>query len=138
MHFSAVRWLSRLSCALPLLAASACGGGSTSPEQTGPAKIDAVSAATLTGVVGSTIATPLAVRVTNQKGAPVSAAAVTFSVTTGNGTVNPTSALTDAAGEAHTTLTLGTNAGTNEVSVSVFGLATRYRFTATGTPGPLA
>ena len=48
--------------------------------------------------------------------------AVTFSVTSGNGTLIVTSTTTDENGRAESTLTLGSNIGTNTVSVSAAGI----------------
>ena len=50
-------------------------------------------------------------------------AAVAFAVTAGNGVTSPRVAITDAAGQASATWTLGTIAGPNQVTASVMGVA---------------
>ena len=53
-----------------------------------------------------------------------------FAVTAGGGTLSATSTTTDANGQAASTLTLGTSAGTNTVQVSVQGISQSATFTA--------
>src|ERR1051325_1508117 len=130
--------LVRCAYAVPALLAFACGGDSTGPDESIPTKIDATAPQTLSGQVGTTLSTPLAVRVTSVSGKPIAAVTVSFGVSIGNGTVNPTTAITNASGEASTTLTLGTTAGANEVTASAAGLVNHYTFKATGNVGPLA
>ena len=74
------------------------------------------------GVAGSPLANPFVVEVRDQGGAPFAGATVTFAVTAGGGTLNTTRELTDASGRTQTTLTLGSNVGTNTVSASVAGI----------------
>ncbi len=61
---------------------------------------------------------PIAITATLTGGAPVTGQTVTFSITEGTGTLDPTSDDTDASGEAHTTLT-GTTVGPVTVQASV-------------------
>src|SRR6266567_1194257 len=75
----------RALIAISAVLGAACGGDSTSPEKSGPASISAVSTPDASSSAGATLSTPLVVRVTDAKGRPVAAAAVTFSVTMGNG-----------------------------------------------------
>ena len=123
---------------LPLLAA--CGSG-TEPEP-GPQTLTIVSGNNQTAEAGETLASPLIVSVT-QDGTPVSGVTVTWAVTAGGGSVDPTSSTTGAAGTASTTLTLGASAGANTVQASASGVSGSPRtFNATGTappaPPPLA
>ena len=62
---------------------------------------------------------------------------VTFTVTAGGGTLNPTHTTTDSihhrkTGRAESTLTLGPNLGTNTVEVSAAGIEGTVTFTAVG------
>lgn len=86
---------------------------------------------------GVTTALPnvLRVRVRDAGSSPIANASVTFAVTSGGGTIGTQPALTDAAGEATTTWTLGQTAGTQAVSATVGALAA-VSFLATGTAGP--
>ncbi len=63
------------------------------------------------GLVGATLANPFVVLVTDQNGNPLAGASVTFTVTSGVGTLSSESDSTDANGRASTTLTLGNNIG---------------------------
>src|SRR5205814_1472462 len=60
------------------------------------------------GQVGTALATPHTVLVTDAHGNPVPNVTVTWAAASGGGSVNPTSSATDAAGHASTTRTLGT------------------------------
>jgi len=99
-----------------------------------PASITVISGNNQTGVVGTALAAPLVVGVTDANKNPVSGVSVTFTGT--NATVNPTSAQTDSSGHASTQVTLGNSPGTATVTASVSGL-TSISFTATVTPGSL-
>jgi len=81
-------------------------------------------------IVGTTLLEPLVVQVKNQYDCPMSGVQVDFAVTQGDGSVSPTSALTDADGKAYTELTLGQTAELNEVTATVDGLS--VTFSATG------
>jgi hypothetical protein len=74
------------------------------------------------GLVGSALANPFVVEVRGRSGEPFLDAQVTFTVTSGGGTLSVTSVTTDANGRAESTLTLGPNSGTNTVTVSVTGI----------------
>ena len=89
------------------------------------------------GPAGTQLAEPFVVLALDEHGEPIVGAVVTFAVTTGGGTLSAITATTDANGRAATTLTLGSDAGTNTVSVSVEGLESVI-FTAVGEESPLA
>jgi hypothetical protein len=78
------------------------------------------AAASLTA--GPTLTNPLVVEVTDASGNPVSGVAVTFTVVSGGGTltggVTQLVVTTNSQGLASTTLTLGSNAGTNTVAAT--------------------
>ena len=65
---------------------------------------------------------PFVVEVQDQNCSVISEIEVTFSVTTGDGTLSMPSTMTDVNGRAESTLTLGPGVGTNTVSVSAEGV----------------
>ena len=80
---------------------------------------------------------PLIVKVLDQDSAALSGVTVNFSVSPTSGVLSPTSATTDADGEASTALRLGGTASTYTVTASVSGLSS-VTFTATATEPPRA
>lgn len=126
-----------IGCTVFLLAAG-CGGNGTSAVVV-PAVLTATAGSTAqVATVGS--ATPIAPSVTVSDAAarPVPGVVVTFTVTSGGGSVATSSTPTNAAGVATAgTWTLGTVAGPNGLSASVVGLAP-VAFSATGTAGPVS
>ena len=74
------------------------------------------------GPAGTVLAQPFVVSVLDQNGEPYAGATVTFVVTAGGGTLSVTTATTNASGHAATTLTLGSQPGTNTVVATVAGL----------------
>ncbi|HTS49771.1 MAG TPA: Ig-like domain-containing protein [Bryobacteraceae bacterium] len=99
-----------------------------------PTSITAVSGNNQTGVVGTALAAPLVVAVTDANKNPIPGVLVTFNGT--NATVNPPSAQTDSSGQASTQVTLGNTPGPATVTANVTGL-TSISFSATVTPGTL-
>ncbi len=75
------------------------------------------------------LANPLVVEVKDQNGDVLEGITVTFTVTAGGGMVSTTTDTTDASGRAQTTLTLGSDAGTNTVSVTVTEIDQPVAFT---------
>jgi hypothetical protein len=102
-----------------------------------PTSLAKVSGEPQTGAAGTALAQPLVVRVTDANGNPVAGTTVAFAVTSGGGTVTPTSAVTDAQGRASATLTLGVAAGAQTVTATVAGLPA-VTFSVTATAGPAA
>ena len=82
------------------------------------------------GAPGSILAEPLGVAVRDENGVVYAGVPVTFSFTAGGGTLSVETAATDSSGRAATTLTLGSEPGTNTVDVTVAGLEP-LTFTAT-------
>ena len=72
---------------------------------------------------GQAVSPAPAVHVVDQYGNDVSGATVTFTVTSGGGSVSPANALTDANGIATTTWTLGTTAGANTLTATLGDLS---------------
>jgi hypothetical protein len=85
-----------------------------------------VSGRNQSGVVGTTLAQPFVVKVTDQNGTGMININVNFQITQGGGTTPPhlsqTTVKTDSKGEASSLLTLGTTAGEHKVEASVTGL----------------
>ncbi|MBR8841185.1 MAG: DUF4082 domain-containing protein, partial [Stigonema ocellatum SAG 48.90 = DSM 106950] len=96
--------------------------------------ITKVSGDNQTGSVGTALPNRLVVQVNNSAGTPQSGVTVNFAVTGGGGSVSPTSAQTNASGQASTVLTLGTTAGaSNTVSATISGGGSVI-FSATANP----
>ena len=87
------------------------------------------------GPAGAVLDQPFSVLVRDQNGSPLAGATVTFAITAGGGTLSVTNATTDAEGRAATTLTLGSEPGSNTVEAAVDGLEP-VTFTATGLAVP--
>ena len=83
------------------------------------------------GTVGQSLANPLIVQVSDSTAHLINGATVGFAVTSGAGSVGTPATATGANGQAQTTWTLGTAAGSQTVSASVSGAATAT-FGATG------
>ena len=98
-----------------------------------------VSGNNQTGAAGTSLALPLVVAVEDSFGNGVAGTTVTFADTLGGGSVTAGSALTDAQGQAQTTLILGTTPGTNKATATAAGLSgSPLTFSATATAGPAA
>ncbi len=78
------------------------------------------------------------VEVRDQTDVPLSGVKVTFSVTSGGGTLSAIRATTDADGRAASRLTLGANLGTNTVVVTAAGILEQQAFKAEAMRIPLA
>jgi hypothetical protein len=76
------------------------------------------------------LSAPLVVRVTSA-GTAVKGATVTFAVVSGSATVSPSSATTDALGQAKSQVTLGSSAGQVTISASVSGTSLSATFVET-------
>jgi hypothetical protein len=88
-----------------------------------------VSGSGQTNSAGATLALPLVVKVTAADGLALAGSSVTFSATTGGGTVTAT-ATTDASGNAQATWKLGATVGAQSVTANG-GTAGQVVFTAT-------
>jgi hypothetical protein len=88
-----------------------------------------------TGTVGLVLADSIQVHVTTSSGTAVSGVTVTWAVATGGGTVAPTTSVTNATGDARSSLILGATAGANTVTASIPGGASAT-ITATGAAAP--
>ncbi len=79
-------------------------------------------------VPGAVLANPFVIEVRDENGSVLEGISVTFTVTTGNGTLSVLHTTTDENGRAKSTLTIGTNLGTNTVSVSATGIGETVAF----------
>ena len=70
----------------------------------------------------------LIVEIRDSKGVPFEGIAVTFTVTSGGGTLSATTVMTDTNGRAQTTLTLGSTGEPNNVEASVTGVVQTVTF----------
>ena len=92
-------------------------------EQTA-AGLQLVAGADQRGQAGTVLPETITVVVTDAGGSPVAGAAVTFEPTAGHGSADPRSTVSDAAGRASTTWTLGTTVGTQRLVVTAGALST--------------
>jgi Big-like domain-containing protein len=90
-----------------------------------------------TATVGTTLATPISIKLT-QNGQPVAGAAVTFKVQSGGGLLDATTSTTNADGDAIAHWTLGTVAGSDTLIATTSDGAATSIITATALPGPAA
>jgi uncharacterized protein (TIGR03437 family) len=86
-----------------------------------PATVSLVSGTATSGTAGAALSTPMSVLVVDAAKNPVAGVTVTFSGV--NASVNPASAVTDGAGHASTTVTLGSTVGSASVMATVAGLS---------------
>ncbi len=97
--------------------------------------ITAVSGGGQIAVVGTPFGAPVVVRVTDQNGQPVQGVPVTFSVTAGGASVGSATVITDAQGNASTSVSAGAGQGTITVQASSGNQLTQFTLTAR-VPGP--
>src|SRR5829696_5620550 len=128
------------SVALALLVVYCGGGGGddggTPPSTTTIAKAAGNSGDAQNGSVGQPLGSPLQVLVTKD-GAPEPGATVAWSISTGGGSLDPTSVVTDADGIASTDWILGTTAGAQSARAALSGAA-GSPVTFTAAPGAAA
>ncbi len=114
-----------------MAAIAACGGGSepNGPIVT-PSAVSIVSGNGQVGLIGTTLAVPLTVRVTSS-GTAEKGVTVAFAVTSGTATVVPASAVTDSLGQAQTQVSLGSSPGNVSITATVAGTGLVATFTVT-------
>ena len=107
----------------------------TCSDSTGPGN----SAAKLTpiastnnqsGTTGAPLSVPLAVRVDNASDQPIAGVTVTWTVTSGGGSVSPATSVTNETGVATTVWTLGPTEGIQTVQASADGVIATFSATA--------
>ena len=95
-----------------------------------PPTLTSVSGNNQSAAVGTALANPFVVEVHDGNGSPLAGVAVTFVVRTGGGMLSNPTAITDARGQATSTLRLGTAPGTNMVEVNAEGITEIVTFSA--------
>jgi hypothetical protein len=100
---------------------SACAGQPTAPAIT-PRDLQIVSGDLQNGTRGSSLTSPLRVRVMGTDGRPFVGAAVRWTVSTGQATLDPVESLTEKAGEAETHMPVIATVGAIQVRASVDGV----------------
>jgi hypothetical protein len=132
----------RLSLLLLAACATACGSDLTLPSDGAPAAIVPIAGDNQRAAVGSSLAQPLAVRVTDARGRPVAGAAVRYRIVNGpKVSFSDSAAATDARGEGRVRLKLGSTPGTIVIEAVVIGaggveLKVRFTITAVGLAPP--
>jgi hypothetical protein len=125
--------LARVASVTLLVALASCERSTAPPV---PDHVEAVSVLEQISVVGTSVFAVPTVRVRSTKGVPVQGTSVTFTVSSGGGSITGGTQITDRNGEARPEgWLLGTVAGENTVSASVDGIAGAVTFRATGLPG---
>ena len=87
-----------------------------------PKTLEIVSGDDQEGLPGAALDKAFVVEVRDQSGDPLPGVQVTFSVSSGGGTLSATITTTDNNGRVKSTLTLGPNPGTNTVEVAATGI----------------
>ena len=95
-----------------------------------PTLLSIVSGNNQSGLTGEALANPFVVEVRDQYDDPMQGVTVTFAVRAGGGSLSATTATTDANGLAQSTLTLGSEPGTNTVEAAVEGISRTEVFSA--------
>lgn len=127
---------------LAVLAAAACGSGTSEPPPTTgnngtPTALVVQSGNGQTGLISQPLSLPLTVKVTSAGGDGVKGQTVVFAVTSGSATLSPSSVVTDTTGIAKTNVTFGSTAGTVVITATVSGTALSTSFVATAGSGTI-
>ncbi len=114
---------------------AACGGGSDSVQTPSPSvRVTRVSGDAQTAPVASALQ-PYVAQVLDQSGQPSAGVAVTWSVTSGGGTVTPANDTTGGDGMVSAIATLGTSVGPQAVLVRLKGGSASATFLSAGVAG---
>ena len=101
-----------------------------------PMSLKIISGNEQQGQPGAALEKPFVVEVRDHSDNPLPEVQVTFSVTSGGGSLSAGSVTTDASGRAESTLTLGPEPGTNTVAVAIADVQGEQTFTAEGVRTP--
>ena len=93
-----------------------------------PLPLVLISGAGQRGIPSSTLSQPFVVEVRDENGNPLENETVVFNLQKGGGSLSATTATTGANGRAETTLTLGSNTGSNVIEASVSGKTGKIKF----------
>src|SRR5687768_13501339 len=116
-----------------LTLATACGDDDGIVEPAAPTTLSIVEGDDQSGAAGFPLERQLRVRVVSQDGDPLPGVLVTWTVVSGGGSLNDSTTLTNSAGEAVVSWTLGDAAGEQSVRATAAGIAP-VTFTATASP----
>ena len=119
-----------LRCLVSIALMAACSDSTSAPV---PAAFTATGGNDQSGVVAATLASPLAVRATDDRGNGLGGVPVTWTVKSGGGAIVEAATTTDAQGTATARWRLGPSAGMQQASAAISGLAP-VSFTAQATP----
>jgi hypothetical protein len=137
LHFPAIRRGAPTCIAAAIMfgamLAAGCSSDNDTTTQTATA-VTIVSGNNQSGTVASSLASAVTVQVNDQNGSPVSGVMVTFAAT-GGATLGSTTATTNSAGQASTSVSLGTSAGSDTVTASIAGVSTPATFVMTANAG---
>ncbi|MGA3188590.1 MAG: Ig-like domain-containing protein [Bryobacteraceae bacterium] len=89
-----------------------------------------VSGNNQTATIGAAFTQPLTVQIVDANGNPVTGATVSFAVSSGNVTITPTSAVTNAQGQASTAATATQTPGTIIITASYASVSASFTLTA--------
>jgi hypothetical protein len=128
------RGIGRLSVVASILGFAACSDSSNTAPPVATAIAVTSSTNGQTGVVGGALPVPISVEVTDQSGAPIANATVTWTAGARSGSVAASTSITDASGTATAVWTLGTTPGADTLQASI-GTGATAIITATATPG---
>lgn len=116
------------------IAAANCNNSGRDDDSASPITIEFASGNDQTGLAGTVLAQPLTVVVRTEDGRPIAGAAVAFQVTAGGGKLDRDSAVTDDAGTASVSWTLGSPPVWNTMRAETQGKSVEAR--AWAEPGP--
>jgi alpha-tubulin suppressor-like RCC1 family protein len=135
LYRRSLRLTQALRVAILAAAVGSCAGGDpVGPTAGVPTAIVMVGGDGQVAQISTQLTQDFVVRVEDINGDPVANVPVAWAVTSGGGSIAPTSDPTDAAGESQARLTLGSIAGINTATATVSGIGS-VTFTATGTTG---
>ena len=107
------------------------------PPESNPTVFFRILGDNQSGVVGEPLAKPFVVGTRDRGGDPLEGIAVTFRVLTGGGSLSATTSTSNANGRTESTLTLGSEPGTNTVEVTAGGTERVLIFKADATLPPV-
>jgi len=99
------------------------------------AQLNKVSGDGQTAVINQAFAAPLVVEAKDAQGRPVPGLQISFAVVSGSATVNPTTATTNAQGQASVSVTAGSTAGAITIRASVGAFSVTFSLSSR-LPGP--
>ena len=108
-----------LALSVLLVAIWSCGGEDLVLPEQPPGTLQVVEGNAQEGVTGAPLAKPLILRLTDQEGIGIANRTVVWAPSSGSGSINPSTGMTDAEGFASAEWTLGPLPGVQRVSAQV-------------------